>query len=258
MASTPAPGSDADKAAQRARYLDADGRFPCPRCDAALPPKSLHVQTFRLDRATSYDTVVVVCAACSRDSVFVRRWGFQSFHAVADTGDFIENYHDTPTVETTTAWIRRVSTPHGRRLLPFPNVDDRFLRPYRAACQTFDASPEASAAHARQCLHMVLGAQGYGQDCLAARIDAAFKDQNPKKRLPTQVRSSLDALRRYETFGSPDTDLTVPAALRDVATGEAEATIAAAEALMDYCYEAPKRMEDELEALRRALADGKN
>ena len=148
--------------------------------------------------------------------------------------------------------------PHGRRLLPFPNVDDAFLRPYRAACQTFEACPEASAAHARQCLHMVLGAQGYLQDCLAARIDAAIRDQNPKKRLPAQVRSGLDALRRYETFGAPDTDLTVPSALRDVATGEAEATIAAAEALLDYCYEAPKRMEDELEALRRALAEGKS
>lgn len=251
MASAPVPGTDA----QLASYTDQDGRFACPRCGASERPKSFQCHTFRLDRATSYDLAVLVCAACSRDTVLVRRWGFQSSHAVADTGDFIEHCRMFGTDDTTTAWVRRVSAPFGRRLSTLANTDDVYLRPYRAACQTLEASPEAAAALARQCLALVLASQGYVQDCLVARIDAALKDVNPKKRLPQPARVALDALRRHDNFGLPGSSITVPADLIAIGRGEADATIDAAECLMDYYFEAPLRVEDELEALRRALAE---
>lgn len=251
MASAPGQGSDA----QRTLYTDQDGRFACPRCGANERPRSFQSQTFELDRATHYDLAVLICGACSRDTVLVRRWGFQSSLAVADTGDFIEHCNMFGKDDTTTAWVRRVSQPNGRRLAPFPNTDDSYLRPYRAACQTIEASPEAAAAFARQCLALVLASQGYAQPCLVARIDAAVKDVNPRKRLPQPARAALDALRKFDNFGLPGSTIADPLGLIDIGRGEAEATIDAAEQLIDYYFEAPLRVEDELEALRRALAE---
>lgn len=250
MPPPPAPGAET----QLTHYTDADGQFACPRCDATTKPRSFHSQTYRLDRETSYDFVVIVCAACQRDSVLIRRWGFQSSHAVADTGDFIENYAMHASVDTTTAWIRRVSTPFGRRLARLPNTPEPLLLPYRAACQTIEASPEAAAALARQCLHMILGGQGYTQEGLISRIDAATRDMNPKKRLPAPTRATLDLLRRYPTLSDPGHDLINPADVHPAAPGEAEAALTAIEQLMDYYFEAPNRIDTELEALRRSLA----
>ncbi len=249
MASAPIPAGDAGLR----HYTGEDGRFACPRCGALEAPKSFHSQTFKLDRATSYDLAVIVCAACSRDSVFVRRWGYQSSHAVADSGDFIEQYHMYGHDDTTTAWIRRVSTPFGRRMAPLANTDEAFLQPYRVACEIVEASPIAAAAVARDCLQKVLVNQGYKQDCLVRQIDAAIKDVNPKKRLPSDTRSALDKLRRFDNFGRPDSTIIDARALIAIEKGEAEATIEAAEALMDTYFEAPQRVDDELEALRRAL-----
>ena len=251
MASAPAPGSDA----RLALYTNSKGHFACPRCNSLAKPKSFHCQTFKLDRATSYDLVVIVCSDCSRDTVLVRRWGFQSSHAVADSGDFIEQYHMFGTDDTTTAWIRRVSTPFGRRLTVFAHADEVYLRPYRAACQTLEACPEAAAALARKCLQLVLTDQGYGQDDLVAQIDAVSKDVNPKKRLPSVARAALDSLRRFDNFSRPGSSITSPGDLIEIGKGEADATINAAEQLMDYYFEAPLRVDDELEALRRALAE---
>ena len=135
-------------------------------------------------------------------------------------------------------------------------VPGELMQDYREACDVLVISPKASAAMSRRVLQLVLNGQGYPGRNLAAQIDNLLKETDPTKVLPSNIKSSVDAIRNFGNFSAhPINDATTLQVI-DVEPHEAEWCLEIVERLFDHFYVAPaadaKRLADLNEKLSQA------
>lgn len=235
-----------------AKFLD-EGRLICPHCGQKAKPEKLYGATAisgdplgaltggSPERHSRFSLAVAICAACGKESVFVRKWGYD------------RSGHGDP--EEVTAWHRRLY-PMGRAAKAFPNATESHVKAYREACAVLELSPSASACMSRRCLQGVLLEQGYTQKDLAKQIDALLAETDPKKVLPAGLHDAVDVIRSFGNFGAhPITDVTTLQII-EVDEGEADWCIEVAEELMKHYYERPAKLKAKLAAANEKLQSG--
>jgi hypothetical protein len=142
--------------------------------------------------------------------------------------------------------------PLGRRRKPIePEVPDRYKNEFLEALAVLDISAKASAAISRRLLQDII--QNHYRlkaGSLAAEIDQflALPD------LPSALVGQVDAVRIVGNFAAHPLKETNTGAVMDVEPGEAEWLIGTLEALFDFAFVQPKRLEEMRNKLNAKLA----
>ena len=217
-----------------------DGRFECPSCRQSAVPVEIDGQVLgesdplaRLtdyDRSPKYDLILVVCAGCGQDVLYVRKWTWALKSDLVDGNSW-----------QVSKWLKQVY-PVGRAAKKFDYTDEKYKKDYRAACETLQLSPEASACMSRRCLQSILKDQGYSQKDLAPQIDALLAEMDPKKALPVSLHDCIDAIRGFGNFGAHIQSDLKTLEIVPVDPGEAEWCIEIIEQLFDHYFERPQQI----------------
>ena len=130
-----------------------------------------------------------------------------------------------------------------------PEVPEWYRTQYLKAWAVLSDAPEASAAMSRRCLQGVLvdvaGARG---NSLAAQIDDVIKNGG----VPSYAADSLEHVRVVGNFAAHPIKSTSSGEVIDILPGEAEANIAALDAVFDHYFVQPVRR-----AAQKALVNAK-
>lgn len=219
----------------------SDDRFECPTCRQRAVPVEINGEVLgeadpiaRLngpyDPTPKYDLILVLCASCGQDVLFVRKWNWALTKERGD-GDTWQTSH----------WLKQVH-PSSRSAKQHAHTQELYLKDYRAACETLQASPEASACMSRRCLQNVLKDQGYLQKDLALQIDALLRESDPKKALPISLHRCIDAVRGFGNFGAHTQRNIHSLEIIEVEPGEAEWCIEITEQLFEHYFERPQQI----------------
>lgn len=118
-------------------------------------------------------------------------------------------------------------------------VPEKLRTDYQEACIALEFSPKASAAMSRRILQTVLIEQGYKDRDLAKQIEALLNEQDARKALPSDLHTTVDAIRNFGNFSAhPITDLTTLQVI-DVQEHEAEWCLQIVSDLFDHYYVRP-------------------
>lgn len=208
----------------------------CPFCLHEMHPVA---KTTRLDTAVNptievgndkgdeYQVMatVLVCPGCRGASVNFDRYNFSgfkfdSFRVFPQTGAF------SPAP---------------------PEVPSKIAEDFNEASLVLQFSSKAAAALCRRCLQAILSAHGYTSKNLVEQIEAALKEADTKKSLPSSIRENMDAIRNFGNFSAhPITDKT-SLQIVEVEQGETEWCLEILLDLFDYYYVSPAKS-----AVRRA------
>ena len=219
------------------------GRWRCPHCGQTATPENAYGATAKGDhsgglalgeseRYARFTLATIICGACSRESLVVRKWTLTS---------------EREGLKEPTIWRERLY-PVGRASKAFTHAPPRHLRTYVEACQVLNLSPAASACMSRRCIQGVLREHGYSQHDLAKQIEAVLTERDPDRVLPLDLRKCLDAIRNFGNFGAhPINDITTLQII-DVEPNEAEWCIEISEQLIDHYYERPTKLASKIAA----------
>ncbi|MGA7431580.1 MAG: DUF4145 domain-containing protein, partial [Xanthobacteraceae bacterium] len=123
---------------------------------------------------------------------------------------------------------------------------------YVEACCVLPISAKASAALARRCLQNILRAHGYKASDLSREIDLLLNESDPRKAIPSTLRSTVDGVRNFGNFSAhPITDIT-SLQITDVEPHEAEWCLEILEEMFQHFYVRPAEA-----AARKAALDAK-
>ena len=132
-------------------------------------------------------------------------------------------------------------------------VPASFRADYGDACDVLTISAKASAALSRRVLQGMLNENGYTGRNLKTQIDRAIDDTDPQKVLPTRIRSTVDAIRKFGNFAAhPITDQT-SLQIIEVEPGEAEWCLQIIEDLFEHYYIGPAESAKRLRELDQKI-----
>lgn len=146
--------------------------------------------------------------------------------------------------------------PRGGALPPPPaEVPTAIAADYAEANEVLKISPKASAALARRCLQGVLSAHGYSGRDLVRQIEAALKENDASKSLPSSIRDNIDAIRNFGNFSAHPVNDTTTLQIVDVEEGEAEWCLEILLDMFDHYYVSPAKAAERRAALASKLAN---
>jgi hypothetical protein len=91
----------------------------------------------------------------------------------------------------------------------------------------------------RRSLQGILRSQGYRQSTLAKQIEAALAETDPDRRLPPELRKTVDYIRSFGNLAAHPTNDATTLEVIDVEPDEAAWCIDIAEQLMEHYFERP-------------------
>ncbi|MDP8260706.1 MAG: DUF4145 domain-containing protein [Candidatus Gygaella obscura] len=141
--------------------------------------------------------------------------------------------------------------PKGVSRSPLPEeVPSKFADDHKEACLVLSDSPKASAALSRRCLqHITREKEGINKKTLADEIDELIK----RKSLPSGLSGSVDAIRQIGKFTAHPIKNTNTGEIVDVEPMEAEWSLNVLEALFDFYFVLPGRIDKDREAMNIKL-----
>jgi hypothetical protein len=133
-----------------------------------------------------------------------------------------------------------------------PEVPEDYKKDFLEAYGVLSVSPKASAALSRRLLQQILREEfNILRRDLATEIDDFIKTQNP----PTYLSDAIDAIRNIGNFAAHPLKSTSTGQIVDVEPNEAEWLIDVLEALFDFTFVQPKRLEEKRKKLDSKLSD---
>jgi hypothetical protein len=206
----------------------------CPHCTVAINESWTDTAVAKHGRETSWHVELMTCPDCGQDILRLNKTKWTGAQHV-----FVEQ------------WTQIFPRGSNRGRVP-SDVPPEIAGDYNEAAMVLPYSPKASAALSRRCLQAILRKAGYEQHDLAVQIDAALKEDDARKALPTGIHTTLDAIRSFGNFSAhPITDQTTLQII-DVEDHEAEYSLDILDALFDHYYVRPAEA-----ARRRAALDAK-
>ena len=129
------------------------------------------------------------------------------------------------------------------------NIPKDMAEDYTEACLVLSESPKASAALSRRCLQAILREKGFNEKSLAQEIQKAI-DSNT---LPPYIAEPLDAIRNIGNFAAHPIKATNSGEIIEVEPGEADWNLDVIEALFDFYFDQPVKMQAKKDALNAKL-----
>lgn len=131
-----------------------------------------------------------------------------------------------------------------------PEVPDRYRNDFIEACATLPVSPKASAALSRRLLQDIFHNQYGIQERSLQQEISKFIDL---KDVPSYLATAVDAVRNVGNFAAHPSKDSNTGEVVDVEPGEAEWLLEVLEALFDFTFIQPKRLEERKQALNNKL-----
>jgi hypothetical protein len=131
-----------------------------------------------------------------------------------------------------------------------PEVPNGYKAEFLEACSVLPLSPKASAALSRRILQSILRNEfNIRHRNLAQEIDDFIQLKN----LPSHLTQAVDAVRNIGNFAAHPLKDTNTGEIVDVELGEAEWLLDVIEALFDYAFVQPQRLEERKKRLNQKL-----
>jgi hypothetical protein len=132
-----------------------------------------------------------------------------------------------------------------------PEVPGQYKNDFSEACAVLNISPKASAAVSRRLLQNILRQEfNIEHRSLAKEIEEFIQ----LKGVPSHLSGAVDAIRNVGNFAAHPLKDTNTGTIVDVEPGEAEWLLDVLEALFDFAFVQPRRLEERKERLNRKLA----
>lgn len=213
----------------------------CPHCNHAIHFKSVIRRVHGPPDEEGIEVEYGFCPRCDEVIIFLSRG------TVEMIGDGFE-YDATLTGEI----VRELVYP------PFPSVEEppdevpgRFAGDFVEAARIVNISPKASAAMSRRVLQDVIRSEfGIKQRSLAQEIDEFIRLTD----VPEHLANAVDAVRNIGNFAAHPSKDENTGKVVDVEPGEAEWLIDVLEALFDFAFVQPRRLERKRDELNKKLS----
>ncbi len=218
----------------------------CPYCGVAIRLEIVSSSiVYDVDqpghKQYGYDIAHGFCPECSSLIILLRY------------GDYFQhNFDDEGSRELTMIDNEIVVWPHHG---PSRRVELEVLDPYKSdfaeASRVLPISPKASAAISRRILQNILRDNfGIKERSLAQEIDQFIK----RPGVPSELCQTVDAIRNVGNFAAHPLKDTNTGLVIDVEPGEAEWLLDVLEALFDFAFVQPKRLQNRKAKLNAKLA----
>ncbi len=136
---------------------------------------------------------------------------------------------------------------------PCPNeVPDNFSQDYKEACDVIELSPKASAALSRRCLQNILREKGNIKNGNLANEIQQVLDSG---QLPSTISDILDAVRNVGNFAAHPIKSQSTGEIIEVDIGEAELNLDVIEALFDFYFVQPEKVNLKKNKINKKLKD---
>lgn len=129
-------------------------------------------------------------------------------------------------------------------------IPDELAYDYNEAIKVLPISPKSSAALTRRILQMILR-DYYG--IKKGNLDKEISEFIIKPDIPSHLTNAVDAIRSVGNFAAHATKIKNTGEIVDVEPGEAEWLIEVIDALFDFTFIQPKKLEERREKLNRKL-----
>jgi hypothetical protein len=215
----------------------------CPYCDVAVrmdfeEGSSTHQFEDEEKKHLGYDAVWDHCPEC-RGFVVVYRTGKM---VDISAGEF--PHFDLEDTQEEILYPRRIT----RKVAP--EVPERYAKDFVEACATLHVSPKASAALSRRLLQDILHNEFHIEErTLHDEIDKFME----LKDVPSYLTDAVDAVRNIGNFAAHPSKDSNTGEVVDVEPGEAEWLLEVLEALFDFTFVQPKKLEARKQALNEKL-----
>ena len=174
------------------------------------------------------------CPACEKDTIVLDR-------------RIVDACHEVFTQDTYQVWPKGIT----RAALP-SEVPEDFTADYKEACLVLADSPKASAALSRRCLqHLLRGKAGVTPGNLADEIQQVLDSKD----LPSHLAEAIDSVRNIGNFAAHPGKSEKTGEIVEVEPGEAEWSLDTLEALFDFYFVQPARLEAKRDALNKRLEE---
>jgi hypothetical protein len=213
----------------------------CPHCTKEIHFEEYQSWTFQYDnpaseKVTGYEVVYTFCPSCENLIVMMR--------------DGI--YHDEKGVHD---WItdtcnEELLFPKGIVRPVEQEVPEKYIDDFKEAASVLSISPKASAAISRRLLqHLLRDECKVKKSSLAKEIDEFIA----KLGIPTYLAGAIDAVRNVGNFAAHPLKDTNTGEIVEVESGEADWLLDVLEAMFDYLFVQPKRLEKRKKKLNAKL-----
>nr|WP_154982832.1 DUF4145 domain-containing protein [Paenibacillus xylanexedens] len=131
-------------------------------------------------------------------------------------------------------------------------VPRHYVADFLEACSVMDLSPKASAAISRRLLQQILRDE---YAITKHKLNNQIEDFIGLPGVPSYLTDSVDAIRNIGNFAAHPLKSSQSGEIMDVETGEAEWILEVLEALFDYTFVQPKRLEERRNQLNSKLRE---
>ena len=215
----------------------------CPHCNVGV---NLEFEEYYVERAKDYEKTGKgyqfawdTCPECYEPIVVLRHG------KVRQAGSSDYSYADITDISR-----EEVLYPRYVARKVEPEVPDPYKADFLEACAVLPLSPKASAALSRRILQNVLREKfGIERSSLAQEIDNFIQLNG----VPSYLTDAIDAIRNIGNFAAHPLKDTHSGEIVDVEPGEAEWLLEVLEALFDFAFVQPKRLEERKKKLNKKL-----
>ena len=217
----------------------------CPHCSVGV---SLEFEEYFVEKAEDYEQTGKgyqftwdVCPECEKPIVLMR------YGKYVDEKSSGYSYTDVKDVSREEVLYPRYITRQVEQEVP-----DVYKRDFLEACAVLTLSPKASAALSRRVLQNILREKfDIKSQSLAKEIDD-FIELNG---VPSYLTDAVDAIRNVGNLAAHPLKDTHSGEIVDVEPGEAEWLLEVLEALFDFTFIQPRRLEQRKNKLNKKLQD---
>jgi hypothetical protein len=214
----------------------------CPHCNKAIhfePSKTCAFENESEDSGnTGYDIASGFCPACKQLIVLLRDGIFHQGHE--------------PLVASYITDVEKIAILYPKFIQRHvePEVPDNYAEEFQEANAVLNVSAKASAAISRRLLQSILRDEfKIKPSSLSKEIDIFLT----LKDVPTFLAEAVDAIRNIGNFAAHPLKDTSTGEMIDVEIGEAEWLLDVLEALLDFTFIQPKRIEQHKKQLNEKL-----
>jgi len=215
----------------------------CPHCAKEFHFEEFRSWTFKYDEppdetVTGYDVVCTFCPACDEMIVLMRDGIYNS-----KEGSFGREW-------LTEIRNEQLLYPKGALRPVSEEVPEEYASDYREAVAVLALSPKASAAMSRRILQQLLREKcGIAPSSLAKEIG----EFTSRSGIPSYLSDAVDAVRNVGNFAAHPLKDTNTGSIVDVENGEADWLLDVLDAMFDYVFVQPSRLEKRRTSLNAKL-----
>ena len=210
----------------------------CPHCQTGIcyEPKGQAVHRLPTDSQTGVELTHGFCPECDHLIVILKHG---QFRWIEDCGELVEVVRE------------EILYPKFSIRIPDVSVPDQYRVAFNEANAVMSVSPKASAALSRRILQGLLHTEYAIQ---RRNLDLEIAEFIARKDIPRDIADAVDAIRNIGNFAAHPLKYEHTGEIVDVEVGEAEWLLDVLEALFDFTFIEPSRLQTRKDKLNAKLS----